>query len=192
MSRNLKLLSALPADEVFNGLDFAMADAEKEQRVAVLCIFEVMEVRDTVRNGIVRVIAMTRNEPLGRPDALPIEVQQLVMDAQEARTGGDPLPLDVVVAPKAHPDVCDHRWADEETDDTEDVPAGMVRKGCLKCGYTKYFQAPAVEPGPDDVPLPLDEAPDDEPEPDGLDEFAAVVPHDSDVTILDPFRKARR
>lgn len=187
MSKVLKLSSALPGDEVFNGLDSLAPDMELGQRVAALAVFECIEVNHT-KSGDVPKVQMMRVEPLGRPDGLPVEVQKLVMDAQEARTGGDPLPLDIVVAPKSHPDVCDHRWADEETDDIEDVPPGMVRKGCLKCGYTKYFQAPATEPGPDDVPLPLGE----EPEPDGLDEFAAVVPHDADVTILDPFKRTAR
>lgn len=186
MSKTLKLSSALPADEVFNGLDSIAHDMELGQRVAALAVFECVEVNHT-KAGDVPKVQMMRVEPLGRPDALPIEVQKLVMEAQEARTGGDALPLDVVVAPKAHPDVCEHLWV-EETDDIEDVPMGMVRKCCKRCGYTKYFQASAVEPGPDDVPLPLG----DEPEPDGLDEFAAVVPADADVTILDPFRKARR
>lgn len=193
MSKTLIMSGALPADEAFNGLDSYALTMNKGDRVAVMCVFECTEVRDT-KKGYVRKVELTRNEPLWSPGAMPPAVAKAIAEAQQARTGTDPLPFDMVVPPAKHPDVCDHRWfieRDNLADLLADVPVGKVRKTCSRCSFVRYDDM-----DPDELADAEAEAIARETDPDSLadrfDDVAAVVPMDADQAVLVPFAKRDR
>lgn len=192
MSKKIALASALPADEVLNGLDHIAEDLDLDSRIAAFVVFEVSEIKMT-KAGEVPKVRIFRVEPLGAPASVDPRIAELVLQASEHRTGADPLPLDAVVAPTSHPDVCDHHWA-TETEDIEDVPAGMERRTCLRCGYQRFVTARDVDDAETDDAAAEEEdlfAGDPTSLAARIDDVAAVVPADADDAVVRPFRKAR-
>ena len=188
MSAKIKLTTALPADEIMNGLDHLAEDLTEGDRFAAFVVFHVKST-EVFEGGVhVPKLRVHRVEPLGDAAQLPTEVAKFVLSKQEERTGAEPLPLDAVVAPTKHPDVCDHNWV-IETDSIADVPIGQERKTCLRCGHVKYFPMAEEDPLTAEAEAVAAEA---EAARWGHDNVVAIVPADADATIRDPFQKSRR
>lgn len=99
MSNTVALSSKLPADEDFNGVDALAEILIKDPetfRVAVVT-FEVDKITNKISAGTeVPTILIRRFEPIGTVDEIPSEIQKLIDQRIETRTGRKPLPLDAV------------------------------------------------------------------------------------------------
>lgn len=99
MSSAVKLSSALAGDENLNGLD-AMADDliedRKTIRVAVIYFDTVKVVEKTDDDTVVPYVRIRRLVPLGTAKDVPAELQRLIQEADENRTGKPPLPFGAV------------------------------------------------------------------------------------------------
>ncbi|WP_293784156.1 hypothetical protein [uncultured Aeromicrobium sp.] len=99
MSATVKLSSALPANDEFNGLDHEhdelLADP-KQLRVAVV-VYDVPKVVENTDEGVrVPYVRLRRFEPMGPIQDSDPRVRDLVEKAITERTGRTPLPLEDV------------------------------------------------------------------------------------------------
>lgn len=97
MSNTVKLASALPANEEFNGLDYerdALLEDPKHLRVAVV-VYDVQKVVENTDEGLrVPYVRLRRFEPMGPIQDSDPTVRDLVEKAVTQRTGRTPLPLE--------------------------------------------------------------------------------------------------
>lgn len=99
MSDSVKLSSKLAKDDEFNGLD-ALADDminnPHQVRVAVIYFDTVKVVTNTDEESEVPYARIRRFEPIGNVEDVSSELQNLIQQAVEARTGKAPLPFGTV------------------------------------------------------------------------------------------------
>lgn len=99
MSDKVKLVGKLAGDDDLQGLD-SMADEllDNPEQVQVAVIhFDVSKiVEDTDEHNRVPYVRIRRFEPVGDVDNAPDELQRIVTQAVEDRTGKAPLPFDAV------------------------------------------------------------------------------------------------
>ena len=145
MSDLLKLSTALPGDQEINGLD-ALAAALVEDPSRMVCAVLILDVKD-VRyipdaEAHIPTLRFRRGEAWAINDT-PESVRLAMVQRSEERTGRTPLPFGEVETSKADkdrpaPDDCDHVDFTIERDHLEDVPEGMFRETCLRCGWVQY------------------------------------------------------
>ncbi len=151
MSDKLKLSTALPGDEAINGLD-ALADQLVDQPSQMICAVIICDVKDvryiTDLEAHVPTLRFRRGEAWPLADT-PEAVRIAMIQRSEARLGRTPLPFgEVAVKPaegkeRPSPDDCDHVDYHIERDHLKDVPEGLFRAVCLRCGWIEY--RPAVD-----------------------------------------------
>lgn len=145
MSNSLKLSTALPGEDEINGLD-SLAEglvADPSRMVCVVAILDVKDIRYLVDvEAHVPTLRFRRGEawPL---ESTPEEVRLAMIRRAEDRLGKTPLPFGEVLAKRSdddrpNPDDCDHTDFTIERDHLEDVPDGMFRETCLRCGFHRY------------------------------------------------------
>jgi hypothetical protein len=141
MSKVLRLSSALPGDERINGLDSLAPELTLDSVVVAVVTFDVPSI-NVSKDGAVPVLRVRKVEPLGTPSEVPAEVVAATLAAEERRTNSTPLPFGVLNVPdeggRPSPDECDHVDFTIERDHLEDVPEGMFRETCLRCGWIQY------------------------------------------------------
>ncbi len=144
MSNALKLSTALPGDDEINGLD-VLAEPIVTDPSQMICVVAVLDVKDvryiTDLEAHVPTLRFRRGEawPLSET---PEAVRVAMIERAEQRLGRTPLPFGEVLAKRAddkpQPDDCDHVDFTVERDHLEDVPDGMFRETCLRCGFHRY------------------------------------------------------
>lgn len=152
MSDLLKLSTALPGDQEINGLD-ALAAALVEDPSRMVCAVLILDVKDVRYITDVEAHVPTMRFRRGEAwlvDETPEEVRLAMVQRSEERTGRTPLPFGEVETKKADkdrpdPHDCDHVDFTVERDHLEDVPEGMVRETCLRCGWVQYQPADTLE-----------------------------------------------
>ena len=152
MSDLLKLSTALPGDQEINGLD-ALADAIVEDPSRMVCAVLILDVKDVRYITDVEAHVPTMRFRRGEAwlvDETPEEVRLAMVQRSEERTGRTPLPFGEVETSKADKDRpdpydCDHVDFTVERDHLEDVPEGMVRETCLRCGWVQYQPADTLD-----------------------------------------------
>lgn len=152
MSDLLKLSTALPGDQEINGLD-ALAAALVEDPSRMVCAVLILDVKDVRYITDVEAHVPTMRFRRGEAwlvDETPEEVRLAMVQRSEERTGRTPLPFGEVETKKADkdrpdPHDCDHVDFTVERDYLEDVPDGMVRETCLRCGWVQYQPADTLE-----------------------------------------------
>ena len=184
MSNSLKLSTALPGEDEINGLD-SLADDLVSDPSRLICAIVILDVKDvryiTDLEAHVPTLRFRRGEAWPLADT-PEAVRIAMIQRSEERLGRSPLPFGEVAVAKADgkdrpdPDDCDHVEFTIERDHLEDVPDGMFRETCLRCGFHRYqpeSELPEAlaridaQAGPDlfagdDEPAPV--RPDDAPE----------------------------
>lgn len=166
MSDLLKLSTALPGDQEINGLD-ALAAALVEDPSRMVCAVLILDVKDVRYITDVEAHVPTMRFRRGEAwlvDETPEEVRLAMVQRSEERTGRTPLPFGEVETKKADkdrpdPHDCDHVDFTVERDHLEDVPDGMVRETCLRCGWVQYQPADTLEERMEARGLGKDEAP---------------------------------
>lgn len=98
MSKKVKLASALPGDEMTNGLD-ALRDDLVKRPGQVRCAFIWYDVREQKvitanPDGNVPMIEIRRFEPVGDQDKVPADIKLAILQLAEERRGMTPLPFD--------------------------------------------------------------------------------------------------
>lgn len=151
MSDKLKISTALPGDEAINGLD-ALADQLVDQPSQMICAVIICDVKDvryiTDLEAHVPTLRFRRGEAWPLADT-PEAVRIAMIQRSEARLGRTPLPFGEVAVKTAEgkerpsPDDCDHVDYHIERDHLKDVPEGLFRAVCLRCGWIEY--RPAVD-----------------------------------------------
>lgn len=146
MSDSLKLSTALPGDDEINGLD-ALAEELTHDPSRMICAVLILDVKDVryIRDleAHVPTLRFRRGEAWLLNDT-PEEVRLAMIERAEERMGRTPLPFGDLGATKAQrddrpdPDDCDHTDFVVERDHLEDVPDGMFRETCLRCGWVQY------------------------------------------------------
>lgn len=146
MSDSLKLSTALPGDDEINGLD-ALAEDLTHDPAQLLCAVLILDVKDVryIRDleAHVPTLRFRRGEAWLLNDT-PEEVRLAMIERAEERMGRTPLPFGELGATKGqrddrpNPDDCDHTDFTIERDHLEDVPDGMFRETCLRCGFHRY------------------------------------------------------
>jgi len=146
MSNSLKLSTALPGEDEINGLD-GLADelvADPSRMICAIIICDVKDVRYiTDLEAHVPTLRFRRGEAWPLADT-PEAVRIAMIQRSEARLGRTPLPFGAVAVAKVdgkdrpNPDDCDHTDFVVERDHLEDVPDGMFRETCLRCGFHRY------------------------------------------------------
>lgn len=97
MSAVVKLSSKMPGDPETNGVDaqaVQLVDDPEQLRCAVIWYDAGKVTIDTDSGDHIPTIRVRRIEPIGNVEAVPSEVQRLVAEAVEKRTGRTPLPFD--------------------------------------------------------------------------------------------------
>jgi len=166
MSDALKLSTALPGDQEINGLD-ALAAALVEDPSRMVCAVLILDVKDVRYITDVEAHVPTMRFRRGEAwlvDETPEEVRLAMVQRSEERTGRTPLPFGEVETSKADkdrpdPHDCDHVDFTVERDHLEDVPEGMVRETCLRCGWVQYQPADTLDERMEAAGLGKDEAP---------------------------------
>ena len=166
MSDLLKLSTALPGDQEINGLD-ALAAALVEDPSRMVCAVLILDVKDVRYITDVEAHVPTMRFRRGEAwlvDETPEEVRLAMVQRSEERTGRTPLPFGEVETKKADkdrpdPHDCDHVDFTVERDHLEDVPEGMVRETCLRCGWVQYQPADTLDERMEAAGLGKDEAP---------------------------------
>lgn len=166
MSDLLKLSTALPGDQEINGLD-ALAGALVEDPSRMVCAVLILDVKDVRYITDVEAHVPTMRFRRGEAwlvDETPEEVRLAMVQRTEERTGRTPLPFGEVETSKADkdrpdPHDCDHVDFTVERDHLEDVPDGMVRETCLRCGWVQYQPADTLEERMEARGLGKDDAP---------------------------------
>lgn len=166
MSDLLKLSTALPGDQEINGLD-ALAAALVEDPSRMVCAVLILDVKDVRYITDVEAHVPTMRFRRGEAwlvDETPEEVRLAMVQRSEERTGRTPLPFGEVETKKADkdrpdPHDCDHVDFTVERDHLEDVPEGMVRETCLRCGWVQYQPADTLEERMEASGLGKDDAP---------------------------------
>lgn len=106
MSKIVKLASALPGDEMTNGLD-ALRDDLLKRPEQVRCAFVWYDVRDlnhkVATHEDVPTIQIRRFEPVGDQDKVPADIKLAVLQLAEERRGMTPLPFDKLEAETSGP-----------------------------------------------------------------------------------------
>lgn len=146
MSNSLKLSTALPGDDEINGLD-VLAEPIVTDPSQMICVVAVLDVKDVryIRDleAHVPTLRFRRGEAWLLNDT-PEEVRLAMIERAEERMGRTPLPFGELGATKGqrddrpNPDDCDHTDFTIERDHLEDVPDGMFRETCLRCGFHRY------------------------------------------------------
>lgn len=146
MSDSLKLSTALPGDDEINGLDSLAEDLVRNPD-GMICAVIICDVKDVryVRDleAHIPTLRFRRGEawPLNET---PEDVRLAMIERAEQRMGRVPLPFGEMPSKKRaddtkpNPDECDHTDYIIERDHLEDVPAGMFRETCLRCGWNRY------------------------------------------------------
>ena len=165
MSNSLKLSTALPGDDEINGLD-VLAEPIVTDPSQMICVVAVLDVKDvryiTDLEAHVPTLRFRRGEawPLSET---PEAVRVAMIERAEQRLGRTPLPFGEVLAKRAddkpQPDDCDHVDFTVERDHLEDVPEGMVRETCLRCGWVQYQPADTLDERMEAAGLGKDDAP---------------------------------
>ena len=166
MSDALKLSTALPGDQEINGLD-ALAAALVEDPSRMVCAVLILDVKDVRYITDVEAHVPTMRFRRGEAwlvDETPEEVRLAMVQRTEERTGRTPLPFGEVETSKADkdrpdPHDCDHVDFTVERDHLEDVPEGMVRETCLRCGWVQYQPADTLDERMEAAGLGKDDAP---------------------------------
>ena len=166
MSDLLKLSTALPGDQEINGLD-ALAAALVEDPSRMVCAVLILDVKDVRYITDVEAHVPTMRFRRGEAwlvDETPEEVRLAMVQRTEERTGRTPLPFGEVETKKADkdrpdPHDCDHVDFTVERDHLEDVPEGMVRETCLRCGWVQYQPADTLDERMEAAGLGKDDAP---------------------------------
>ena len=166
MSDALKLSTALPGDQEINGLD-ALAAALVEDPSRMVCAVLILDVKDVRYITDVEAHVPTMRFRRGEAwlvDETPEEVRLAMVQRSEERTGRTPLPFGEVETSKADkdrpdPHDCDHVDFTVERDHLEDVPEGMVRETCLRCGWVQYQPADTLDERMEAAGLGKDDAP---------------------------------
>jgi hypothetical protein len=99
MSAKVRLSSKLPGIEETNGLDSIakqLVDEPETIRLAVVWLDVSKVTNETDTGAHVPTVRVRRVEPIGDVGDVSDAIRKLVDEAQEARTGKTPLPLDVV------------------------------------------------------------------------------------------------
>lgn len=151
MSNSLKLSTALPGEDEVNGLD-ALADDLVSDPSKMICAIVILDVKDvryiTDLEAHVPTLRFRRGEAWPLADT-PEAVRIAMIQRSEARLGRTPLPFgEVAVKPaegkeRPNPHDCDHVDYHIERDHLKDVPEGLFRAVCLRCGWIEY--RPAVD-----------------------------------------------
>ena len=166
MSDLLKLSTGLPGDQEINGLD-ALAAALVEDPSRMVCAVLILDVKDVRYITDVEAHVPTMRFRRGEAwlvDETPEEVRLAMVQRSEERTGRTPLPFGEVETKKADkdrpdPHDCDHVDFTVERDHLEDVPEGMVRETCLRCGWVQYQPADTLDERMEAAGLGKDDAP---------------------------------
>ena len=166
MSDLLKLSTALPGDQEINGLD-ALAAGLVQEPSGMICVVAIFDVKD-VRyipdaEAHTPTLRFRRGEAWAINDT-PEEVRLAMVQRTEERTGRTPLPFGEVETSKVDkdrpdPHDCDHVDFTVERDHLEDVPEGMVRETCLRCGWVQYQPADTLDERMEAAGLGKDDAP---------------------------------
>lgn len=145
MSALLKLSTALPGDDEINGLDSLAAQLVADP-TGMVCAVLILDVKDV--RYITDVEAHVPTLRFRRGEAWPVSetpeaIRLAMIQRSEERTGRTPLPFGEVETKKEpkdrpQPDDCDHVDFTIEKDHLEDVPDGMFRETCLRCGWVQY------------------------------------------------------
>lgn len=174
MSNSLKLSTALPGETEVNGLD-ALADDLVTDPSRMICAVLILDVKDvryiTDVEAHVPTLRFRRGEAWPLADT-PEAVRLAMIQRSEDRLGRTPLPFGEVTVKdrdrKPDPDDCDHTDFTVERDHLEDVPDGMFRETCNRCGWVQYQPISDLEERMEAAGLgredTLPERPDDVPE----------------------------
>lgn len=152
MSDALKLSTALPGDKEINGLDH-LAEALVAKPGDMVCAVLILDVKD-IRyvpdaEAHIPTLRFRRGEAWLVGDT-PEAVRMAMVARSEERTGRTPLPFGEVESKKEGrdrptPDDCDHVDFHVERDHLEDVPDGMFRATCHRCGWIEYHPVSELE-----------------------------------------------
>ena len=115
MSATVKLSSKLPGDEEINGLDHIVEDlmSSTEPVVVIAWVVPTKITEDIETGARVPTVEVRRVEPIGHPREVSTEITNLAAELYEKRTGRNPLPIDVLLAPKGDVDELDDRRGGE-------------------------------------------------------------------------------
>lgn len=147
MSDLLKLSTALPGDQEINGLD-ALAGALVEDPSRMVCAVLILDVKDV--RYITDVEAHVPTMRFRRGEAWLVDETPLPFGEVETKKADKDRP---------DPHDCDHVDFTVERDHLEDVPEGMVRETCLRCGWVQYQPADTLDERMEAAGLGKDDAP---------------------------------